>query len=385
MASQVLRAEQSNSAIVYGQALILKLYRRLDEGLNPDIEIGRFLTESAGFAGAPAFAGSIEYRAPEKEPVGVAELSRFVPNQGDAWRYTLDELQRYYERALTQVGTGNGLPELPAGSLLDLADAETPDAVRTCIGIVYLERAALLGQRTAEMHAALASGEAGTGFAPEPFSVLYQRSIYQTMQSHARQVFALLRRRLRSLEDDETRALAEVVLLVEKEVRESFRQILRRKINAAKIRIHGDYHLGQALFTGNDFVVIDFEGEPARPLSERRLKRSPFRDVAGMLRSFHYAAYTSLRSPAAVRPEDRARLEPYAVFWYRYVSATFLRAYLAAAQRQPFVPEDREQMAIMLNAFLLEKAVYEVGYELNNRPAWVWLPLLGIRDLLEGR
>ncbi|HEX7127699.1 MAG TPA: maltose alpha-D-glucosyltransferase [Thermodesulfobacteriota bacterium] len=385
MASQVLRAEQSNSAIVYGQALILKLYRRLDEGLNPDIEIGRFLTESAGFAGAPAFAGSIEYRAPEQEPVGVAVLSRFVPNQGDAWRYTLDELQRYYERALTQTGAGNGLPELPAGSVLDLADAEIPDSARTGIGVVYLERAALLGQRTAEMHAALASGEAGTGFAPEPFSVLYQRSIYQTMQSHARQVFALLRRRLRSLEDEETRALAEVVLLVEKEVRESFRQILRRKINAAKIRIHGDYHLGQVLFTGSDFVVIDFEGEPARPLSERRLKRSPFRDVAGMLRSFHYAAYTSLRSPAVVRPEDRARLEPYAMLWYRYVSATFLRAYLAASRGQSFVPEDREQMAIMLNAFLLEKAVYEVGYELNNRPAWVWLPLLGIRDLLEGR
>ncbi len=385
MASQVLRVEQTNTGIVYGQALILKLYRRLDEGLNPDIEIGRFLTESAGFAGAPAFAGSIEYRAPEKEPVGMAVLSRFIPNQGDAWRYTLDELQRYYERALTQAGTGNGLPETEAGSVLDLAGGETPDAARTVIGTVYLERAALLGRRTAEMHVALASGEPGSGFAPEPFSVLYQRSIYQTMQGNARQVFALLRRRLRSFEDDETRALAEVVLLVEKEVRESFRQVLRRKINAARIRIHGDYHLGQLLFTGNDFVVIDFEGEPARALSERRLKRSPFRDVAGIMRSFQYAAYTSLRSPAVVRPEDRARLEPYGIYWYRHVSATFLRAYLLAATTEKLVPEDPEQITIMLNAYLLEKAVYELGYELNNRPGWVWLPLLGIRDLLEGR
>ncbi len=384
MASQVLRAEQTNTAIVYGQALILKLYRRLDEGINPDIEVGRYLTEAAGFGATPAFAGSIEYRSGEREPVGVGVIQRFLPNQGDAWRYTLDELQRYYERALTQTGVANGLPEAP-GPVLDLAEQECPDQVCGVIGSVYLERAALIGRRTAEMHVALGTGTPESGFGPEPFSVLYQRSIYQTMQSQARQVFALIRKRLKTLEDPDTQALAEVVLLVEKEVRESIRQVLRRKINACKIRIHGDYHLGQVLFTGNDFVIIDFEGEPARALSERRLKRSPFRDVAGMLRSFHYAAYTSLRSPGTVRPEDRARLEPYANSWYRYVSAAFLRAYLAAASGQPFVPEDREQMATLLNAYLLERAIYEVGYELNSRPAWVWLPLLGIRDLLEGR
>jgi maltose alpha-D-glucosyltransferase/alpha-amylase len=381
--SQVFRAEQSNTTLAFGTALVLKLCRRLDEGINPDIEIGRFLTERAGFAATPGFTGAIEYRSEQGAPVGVAILQRFVANQGDAWRYTLDELTRYYERALSRIGEANGLPQAP-GSLLEAVEHEPPEAVRGLIGTVYLERAGLLGARTAQMHRALASAPDDPDFAPEPFTALYQRSIYQSMQGSARQVFALLRRSLRGL-PEEVRNIAQVVLLVEKEVRECFRAVLKRKVAAAKIRIHGDYHLGQVLFTGSDFTILDFEGEPARALSERRLKRSPLRDVAGMLRSFHYAAYTALGNRASVRAGDVPRLEPYADLWYRFVAGAFLRAYLDGAAGQAFVPNAREDLETLLHAFLLERTVYEVGYELNNRPSWVWVPLRGIREVLEGR
>lgn len=157
------------------------------------------------------------------------------------------------------------------------------------------------------------------------------------------------------------------------------------KLSSLKIRIHGDYHLGQVLYTGTDFTIIDFEGEPARTISERRLKRSPLRDVAGMIRSFHYPTYSLLFSQKTFSPEEIRRLEPWADLWYKYVSGVFLRSYFATVAGAPFVPADRKELALMLNAFVLGKAIYEVGYELNNRPDWVIIPLHGIKDLLEDK
>ncbi len=380
--SQALRADQSNTSLVYANALMLKLYRRLDEGVNPDMEIGRFLTEKKAFPGVPAFAGAIVYRSPDTDLLGLGLVQAFVPNQGDGWRYTVDEVGRYFERALSH---GGSLAAVQGGprSLPELAAGEAPPALQEVIGGVYLEMASLLGRRTAELHLALASEADDPSFAPEPFTLLYQRSVYQGMQSFARKVFQHLRRNLRGLPEG-TRDTAGVVLLLEKEVRDCFRTILARKISATKIRTHGDYHLGQVLYTGNDFVVIDFEGEPTRALSERRLKRSPLRDVAGMIRSFHYAVYSGLLDHAAVRPEDVTALEPWAVLWYRRVSAAFLKSYLQTVDDAAFVPKRREEMELLLNAFLLEKAVYEVGYELDNRPDRLLVPLKGITELLGG-
>jgi maltose alpha-D-glucosyltransferase/alpha-amylase len=380
--SQVLRAEQSNTTIAYGNRLVLKLYRRLEEGINPDIEVSRYFAARRDARAIAPFLGAMEYRGTEGEPSGIALVQGFVPNQGDAWRYSLDELQRFYERALSRLGGGEGSPPSPpAGSLLALAAAEVPDQVRALVGQVYLERAGLLGRRTAEMHATLATDTDDPAFAPEPMTGFYQRSIYQTMQSQARQVMALLRKQLPLLPED-ARALAEAVLARERDLRDCFRGVLKRRIGGLKIRVHGDYHLGQLLFTGNDFVVIDFEGEPVRALSERRLKRSAFRDVAGMVRSFHYAAFTALRNQAGVRPEDVPRLEPYADLWYRFAAAAFLRAYLAGVGDRPFVPADPGERDTLLHAFMLNKAVYEIEYELNTRPTWVAIPLRGLRDLM---
>ncbi len=162
------------------------------------------------------------------------------------------------------------------------------------------------------------------------------------------------------------------------------RRITGKRLPAQKIRIHGDYHLGQVLFTGNDFIIFDFEGEPIRPLTERRIKRSPFRDVAGMIRSFHYAAYTVLLSDSAVRLQDMATLSPWADLWYRYVSTEFLHGYLTTMNGSDLLPQDTEMLENLLVPYLLEKAVYEMGYELNNRPDWLVIPLRGIQHLCGG-
>jgi maltose alpha-D-glucosyltransferase/alpha-amylase len=359
----------------------LKLFRRLDEGINPDLEIGRFLTERTSFRNVPPFAGAIEYRRPRSEPIIVGLLQAFVPNQGDAWKYTLDSLRGYFESLLSRKGEITEMPDPPA-SLLESAFQEIPVILQELIGLVYLEMARLLGKRTAELHLALSSDTEDPNFAPEPFSVLYQRALYQSMQSLTRMVVGLLRKNLKNLPDS-LREKANEILGSEKQIIEHFKVVFKKKISAMKIRTHGDYHLGQVLYTGNDFVIIDFEGEPARPLSERRLKRSPLRDVAGMIRSFHYAAYNSLFKQIPFKPEEIERLEPWALLWYKYIAGVFLGSYLVTAGDAPFIPKDREELNIMLRAYLLEKAIYELGYELNNRPDWTIIPIKGIKDLIE--
>jgi maltose alpha-D-glucosyltransferase/alpha-amylase len=241
-----------------------------------------------------------------------------------------------------------------------------------------------LGQRTAELHLTLASAIEDPNFVPEPFSVTYQRSLYHGMRGFVIQVLQLLHQRLRYL-PDEVKVDAQKVLNLEDAIIGHFQDISKRKLTGMRIRCHGDYHLGQVLYTGNDFVIIDFEGEPARHLGERRIKRSPLRDVAGMLRSFQYAAYVGLHGQAStvLRPEDLPMLQEWARAWYLWVSATFLKSYLQLIADTPILPQTREGIKVILDAYLLDKAIYEVNYELNNRPDWVGLPLQGILQVLE--
>jgi len=380
-----VRAEQSNSSVIYGDRYILKLFRRLEDGINPDLEVGRFLSERAGFTGSPPVAGQIEYKSRDRRRYAVGVLQSFVPNEGDAWRHTIDVLGQYYDRALTHHSNVAGI-EIPAKPLIDLiTDPEIgPPAAVELVG-PHIESVKILGRRTAELHVALASDFQDPDFAPEPFSVLYQRSLYQTMRNHAGQMFLLLRKGLKHLPGGLIDRALKIVDR-EQEILDRFRAIISRKITAKRTRIHGDYHLGQVLYTGKDYVIIDFEGEPARPLTERRIKRSPARDVAGMLRSFHYAAYTSLfghLGSANVRPEDLAALEPWARSWNVWVGAAFLKSYLEYAAPGGFLPSNPDELKILLNAYLLEKAMYELGYEINNRPDWVRIPLIGLHQLLE--
>ena len=376
----ILQGRQGSTSIAFGDRFVLRLFRRLEEGINPALEVGRFLTERTTFHCSPPVAGWLEIRGEGREPLTLGVLHGFVANEGDAWSYTLDILGRYFERVMSATPAGEATRE----PLLRLAELEAPADVRERIGI-YLESARLLGQRTAEMHIALSSRPDDPDFAPEPFSLLYQRSLYQSMRSLTGRTFQLLEQRLGDLPEG-VRADAEAILGAQERVIDRFAALLTGKVSATRIRTHGDYHLGQVLYTGKDFIILDFEGEPARPLSERRMKRSPFRDVAGMLRSFHYAAYAKLfeESEAGVAPSVAA-LESWALDWERWTSATFLRAYLDRAWGTSFVPPSREEVGMLIDVYLLEKAVHELAYELNNRPGWARIPLQGIRQILGGK
>ncbi|MFW5878310.1 MAG: maltose alpha-D-glucosyltransferase, partial [Myxococcota bacterium] len=293
----VARAEQSNTSLIYGEQLILKMYRRLTEGTNPDLEIGAFLTRK-GFEHVPPVAGSIDYGLRRTEPRTLAILQRFVPNEGDAWRLTLDLLASYYEKVLAhRHGEIGAEPAPPPPVLLDLVGKPLPPEFQDRAG-TYPGSAELLGRRTGELHLALGSDPDDPAFSPEPFTAHYQRSLFQSVRSQLKQATTLLRGRLPVLSED-IRDEAKNLLALESSAAEQLEELTLRPLGGRRIRVHGDYHLGQVLYTGRDFVLIDFEGEPARPLSERRLKRSPLRDVAGMLRSFHYAAYAALFEQAS--------------------------------------------------------------------------------------
>jgi len=281
-------------------------------------------------------AGALLYRWGRDDTATLAMLQAYVPNQGDAWSHALDEL------ATDDIG-----------------------AIER-----YLAFAELIGQRTAEMHLALASAPRDPAFAPELTTMLDVRSAYQSIRTLALQVFLTLNRQLAGMAGED-RAEAEAVIEAEEALHRRLRSLLDTKVTARRIRCHGDYHLGQLLFTGGDFVIVDFEGEPARPLAERRLKRWAMRDLAGMLRSFDYAAESAGVS--------------FAQEWARRVSIAFLDSYWETAGTAVFVPGTVEERDLLMDILLIEKALYEIRYELDNRPAWVRIPLRGLLGLVGER
>jgi maltose alpha-D-glucosyltransferase/alpha-amylase len=378
---RVAGGEQSNTSLVYDDRFILKLFRRIEAGTNLDRELGEFLTK-AGFHHVPPVLGAIEHRSAQGGVTTVGLLQAFVPNQGDAWDFTLDALQRYFESCLASTLHCESLP-LPGRDLVGAARRPLPAETHRVIDEAYLDAVRLLGCRTGQMHLSLASGDTHDT-RPESFSQLYQRSLYQGMRN-------LVGRTLRSLEQalprlaGQDRDRAESILASRERLLAAFKTVLERRVEGQRIRIHGDYHLGQVLYTGRDFAIIDFEGEPARPLSERRLKRSALRDVAAMLRSFHYAAvaafFRELERGLTAEPKVQA-LEGWARFWHRWVSVTFLKGYLEAVNEAAFLPGDDRARQMLLDIYLLEKAISELGYELDNRPGWMRIPVEGILELI---
>ena len=368
-------AEQSNNSVVFGERLILKVFRRLEEGVNPELEVGRFLTEKTNFAQVAPLAGSLEYRREAGEPISLAVLQGYVPNQGDAWQYTLNTFAQFLQGPEL---LDSDPPAIPRNLLL--ASAAEPTEVASRIFGAYLESARLLGRRTAELHMALASDAEDPAFAPERITPQDQRSIYQSMSGLAMRSTDLLRTQLTRIPPD-AREEAKQVLELEPRIASLFKKFLSRRQSTTRIRIHGDYHLGQVLYTGHDFVIIDFEGEPTRTLYERRLKRLALRDVAGMLRSFDYASQAALRSDhvaADALPHRRS----WGRFWVQSVSAAFLKSYLATGGTASFVPQNADDLDLQLTTMLLEKALYELRYELNMRPDWVRIPLRGILEVV---
>ena len=378
--SRLLRAEQSNTSLLYGDSYILKFYRCVEEGINPDTEVTSFLTDKAEFPHIPHYAGQIRYSHSSMRQYVLGMLQQYVPNQGDAWTFTQDHLHKFFENAMLTKQTREPVPEIPLSPLY-VGYNTIPQRLHDCIGGYFLEMIHLLGRITGQLHLALSLGTDDPAFRPEPFSWHYQRSMYQSLRNLCRRTITTLRRSIPRL-SGEMRQQAQDIVDAENDLLGVFAELTRERINTIKIRNHGDYHLGQVLYTGNSFVIVDFEGEPARPLSERRLKRSCLRDVAGMIRSFHYAAHSALHQQLTSSEDDLAYLSSWIDPWFRAVSGMFLSGYQDTIMPSSLLPANKKSLELLFRCLLLEKAIYEVRYELNNRPDWLFIPVQGVKQLL---
>jgi maltose alpha-D-glucosyltransferase / alpha-amylase len=356
-----MAVEQTNTSISFGNRIIGKLMRRVEPGVHPGVEMMRFLTEKARFGGSPRAGGHIEYRpyGPGSQPMTVVTFEEYVPNEGDGWGYVVDILAR-------------DLEEVVAASI-----EEPSDASALLIG-PHIEWSGLLGQRTAAMHLALVSDPHDPAFSPEAFTPIERQEMMHAARITAKRSLAAARSYASKSE-----AVKEV-LDRRDEVLARLQTFSTFTTNAMRIRCHGDYHLGQALWTGKDFVITDFDGEPLRSLAQRRRKRPALFDAAGMLRSFHYASRAAaLRVSRALAPLPGERLEPWLSLWYRGVAESFLGAYFDGIPAgSPILGDSRSASDRLLEFFLLEKALYELGYEANNRPDWIEIPAEGIRELI---
>jgi maltose alpha-D-glucosyltransferase / alpha-amylase len=308
-------------------------------------------------------------------------LSSFIPNAKRGWDFTQDALKRYYDRVRT---LPNNVPDdASITSLVELAEKGVSNAAVETIG-TYFEWARLMGQRVGELHLALASDLDSKEFAPEPFTPFYQRSLYQSLRNHQAFHFRILRRELKHVAEP-VRPVAEKVLALQDVILDRYRAVHQTAMTAMRIRCHGNFHLGHVLHTGKDFFIIDFEGEPGWTLSQRRIKRSPLRDIAGMIRSFHYVADATLRHHAEtgnLHADQVRALQPWARFWERQVSADFLGAYLAATAGANLLPKTKAGLAALLEAFLLDQAVIEMSRELQRQSDIIRVPLEGLLQIL---
>jgi maltose alpha-D-glucosyltransferase/alpha-amylase len=380
--SASLKAAQRHTSVRYGERFVLKFFRRLHWGINPELELGRFLTERI-FPHAPPLAGALEYHRADGERLGLAVVHGWLPKTESGWEYTLRALDRYYERVLSLPGEGSSVAA--AGKpLVQLARQEFPAEVPELIG-TYLESARLLGARTADLHLVLASEVNDPAFAPEPCTSYYQRSLYQSMRNTARHNLQLLRDGLARLPAAAV-ALAGRVLKLESEILKRLQELLELRITAARIRCHGDYGLEQVLHTGKDFMIVDFEGHPGQAISERRIKRLVLRDVTEMLCSFRYAADRAVARQhelAHVATDERDRLVRWAGCWRLWVSVAFLKGYLDSLGHSVLLPAGDDELQSLLEIYLLHRTMDELGDHLVTQPARVEPACEGILELLQ--
>jgi len=373
--------DPSHSALEFGDRYYLKLYRKLDDTINPDLEISRFLSEKTSFQYVPTFRGSVTFRKGGDTELALGLLQEKVAYQESGWDYARDAFKRYMDEARTHLkGEGTlllkGLPTTP------VTYEEMPPVLQEVMESAFPQRMILLGGITADMHASLLSGPANAGFGSEPFSLHYQRSVFSSFQGLTRSALDQLKKSLPELSgklrDDARKALG-----MKSDILGRFKKIYAHKIDAQKIRTHGDFHLEQVLWTGKDFIIRNFEGEPMRPYSERRLRRSPLRDVAFMIRSLNYVSIGTLISENNGGGEIPKEDMYLASLWSHYSARLFLQGYLESEAVQGLVPEKEEDFQRLLEIFMLEKAMYELLYEMESRRSLTALPLMGIRDILK--
>lgn len=359
--SRIVGSEQSNTSFFYDDVFFLKLYRRLQKGLNPDAELTKFLTEAAEFTKIPAFAGSIEWLDKNEEQMTICLLQEFVKNKGDAWGYFKECANTFLKKAIGQ------------SRFVQTEDLLEPG---------FIENINLLAERTAQMHIAFSQSSNDENLMAEPVTDEYREFLYSTVISLYSKVFEQLNfeNSYQLIKDD----VAKLISIREK-IYDRIEEIKKINFTGQLIRIHGDYHLGQVLFTGNDFIISDFEGEPVRNIGLRRQKHIALKDAAGMLRSFYYTAF----SPILLNNfEDESENET-ALYWaqvfYEYLSEKFLISYLNNLEKCEFMPKTPDEIAFLLNFFMLEKAIYEFDYELNNRPQWILIPAKGIWHIMNNK
>ncbi len=375
---RVLPVDDPNTSIGFDNRFFLKIYRHVDKTINPDMEITHFLTTVLNFPQVPSLLGTIAWKG-KKDNMVLGMLQEQVAYHGNGRTFMLERLNNYHDR----IKARTIYPDMQKlGTLWDPVTFESlPTDLQEFIGGSVAEAAGLIGKRTGEMHLALASRPADKDFAAEPFSLHYQRSLFSGMQTLVRSAFNPAKELINRVPvaiRDETLAL----LNRKEEILKKLKQIYAAKMNVVKIRIHGDYDLKQVLFTGKDVAILDFHGDPTRSYSDRRLKRSPLRDVAGMIRSIHYVAFEGLLHHTGITPEERHKLEPFADIWIHYVTAFFVRGWLDKVAGSSFIPENKADLRILLETYLLEKAIYGFQYELHKRPEWVEVPVNIIRWLM---
>ena len=375
---RVLPVDDTNTSIGFDNKYFLKLYRHVDRTINPDVEITHFLTEHINLEQVPSFVGTIEWRS-GKESIVLGMMQIMVEYHGNGRTYMLERLNNYYERITAR----ESHPAFDLkGTLTDpLPFSELPDDLKEFIGGTVAEGMQMIGLRTGDMHKALASGTDLKDFVPEEFSLHYQRSLFAGLQSLVRGAFHDTLKNIGKLSPD-VRAQSEEVVTLKDILLRKLKKVYAKKLDIVKIRIHGNYDLKQILFTGKDLAILDFHGEPTRSYSDRRLKRSALLDIASMIRSIHYTTHEGLVHHKNISKEEQEKMLPFAQMWTHYVTGIFMESYLKTVAGSNFIPADKEDLKILLETFLLEKAITSFRFEVNNRPDWVIVPLQLIKSLL---
>ena len=384
----LLPSAEVSTSTRFGDRFVMKLIRTVEPGVNPGVEFGQLLTEEQPqiFPYAAPFAGYLEYQPDNGDSSVFAVLHGFVPNEGTAWQYTRKELNQFLERLQhTKYSNAELQKSAPTNFYaLSFGLADPPDIATELIGS-YVSLAELMGRRVAALHLLLARDNSNPVFTPEPFNDFYRQSLYHGYAALTGRRLEFVRQRYSDMNED-VRTIAAKVLEQENAILAKFRLVFERRIYSQRTRFHGRLHLGHLLMKDGDFVMYDFEGDPSQHLSERRIKRCPLRDAASMLVSFGYAAQSELRQMmAGDRGEafSRHTLRVWGRFWYSHVSAAFLRGYFRAAGQASYLPASETDKEILLQTYLLERALLDVRADVEDKPELSGMPLRVILHLLD--
>lgn len=377
--SQILKAEQSNTAVIFNDQYFFKWYRRVFPEENPDLEMSRFLNRNH-FKYTAQFLGSISWNRPNKPPISIGLLQQKLTNQGDAWAWMLNEVNRFFDHLNTKSKTSfNYQPKEKIFS--PIKPSSLPMEVKKMVGGQVIENIVLIGTRTAQMHLTLARGHQDSDFKPIHFDIDY--SVW--LKNKTKRLFE---NRIRLLEKNLTKlqglgnVYGQTVLDRRQEILKEIKGFDNLKLNSLRTRVHGDFHLGQMLIHDMDFYILDFEGEPESTIRDRKVKQSPLKDVAGMLRSFHYAIYATLFDESKKWTRSQSEHFEIAERLYQLVCGLFLHGFIKSINQGGLSIGYRSEIQYLLRYHLLEKAIYELGYELNSRPSWAMIPLRGIMKIM---